>query len=648
MPPRLAVQQLEARDTPAATQFADIMPGVWGSYPQNITPSGQTLFFSADNGHGYELYATDGTAAGTRMVKDVRAGLGGSNPTAFFAAGNGIVFFTADDGGGAALWRSNGTAGGTFKAAPLAGVLADGGQETVGWEGNLFYVTRDLSTNRIAWWKTDGTTNTLLKDFGTTLGIGPPISPAIRTTDDAVVLTWQASDGRTVVWQTDGTTAGTRPQQQNLTANGVTLDTGVEISPGRFVFGSTPTNGSTASVWVGDGGNARQLLKAFDATPYNLYVSNLFAVGGKGFFRVDSNSYPKPSDVGLWVTDGTAAGTKKFDLPAGAGNLYAATNYGGTALLATYSQTSLPAYWLSDGTAAGTRPLPVPAGAPTAGWIFAAYVPADGAAPGFFLFQEWQTGRVFRTDGTPGGTAWVDTNGLPPRRPNELPIANAVGDQITMTGATATGAYFNGSIYFPGRTDVQRPELWKWDVVPPAPPVAPPAPPAGPTPTVTGVVVNDGAAQRSMVTKVTVSFDQVVALGTNAVTVVGADGGAVPIAVQAVVVGGKTVATVTFTGPTAIGGSVADGVYTLRVNAAKVWGLNGTAMAADATAGFTRLFGDLDGDRAYNREARWMLHDALGSTAGTPRYDAAFDFNSDGVIDAADELQVVRRWLKTV
>ena len=151
-----------------------------------------------------------------------------------------------------------------------------------------------------------------------------------------------------------------------------------------------------------------------------------------------------------------------------------------------------------------------------------------------------------------------------------------------------------------------------------------------------------------MVTKVSVSFDQVVSLGVGAITVTDATGVSVPIAVQAAVVGGKTVVTVTFTGPTAIGGSVADGVYSLKVTAAKVWSLSGTAMAADATAGFTRLFGDLDGDRAYKRESRWMLHYDLGATVGTPTYDAAFDFNSDGVIDAADEVQVVRRWLKTV
>ena len=62
------VTQLEEREVPAAAMFADIMPGVWGSYPLNLTASGSKLFFSADNGHGYELYVTDGTRLWTTVA----------------------------------------------------------------------------------------------------------------------------------------------------------------------------------------------------------------------------------------------------------------------------------------------------------------------------------------------------------------------------------------------------------------------------------------------------------------------------------------------------------------------------------------------------------------------------------------------------
>ena len=74
----------------------------------------------------------------------------------------------------------------------------------------------------------------------------------------------------------------------------------------------------------------------------------------------------------------------------------------------------------------------------------------------------------------------------------------------------------------------------------------------------------------------------------------------------------------------------------------------GRGLGADHVHTLFRLFGDLDGDRLYNREARWMAAQKVGATRGDPRYDARFDFNADGLIDKADELEMARRWFKTV
>lgn len=71
-------------------------------------------------------------------------------------------------------------------------------------------------------------------------------------------------------------------------------------------------------------------------------------------------------------------------------------------------------------------------------------------------------------------------------------------------------------------------------------------------------------------------------------------------------------------------------------------------MAADSTTGLHRLFGDLDGDKAYDRASRWMLHERVGGVRGQAKYLAAFDFDADGVIGAADEVAVVRRWNESV
>jgi len=50
-------------------------PDQTGSVPHNLRSVGQYLFFSAnDKISGFELWKTDGTEAGTVMVKDINPG----------------------------------------------------------------------------------------------------------------------------------------------------------------------------------------------------------------------------------------------------------------------------------------------------------------------------------------------------------------------------------------------------------------------------------------------------------------------------------------------------------------------------------------------------------------------------------------------
>jgi len=78
-------------------------------------PETGLVFFSAGAEAAqpdYELWATDGTPQGTRLVKDVNPE-GPSNPSHMAALGGQLVFL-ADTPQGPELWRSDGTASGTF------------------------------------------------------------------------------------------------------------------------------------------------------------------------------------------------------------------------------------------------------------------------------------------------------------------------------------------------------------------------------------------------------------------------------------------------------------------------------------------------------------------------------------------------------
>jgi ELWxxDGT repeat protein len=98
----------------------DIYPGSNSSldsnYPLPITAVGNTLYFVAEDGvNGYELWKSNGTAAGTTLLKDILPGSGFpyTYPSSPVALGN-TLYFNADDGvNGRELWKSDGTTAGT-------------------------------------------------------------------------------------------------------------------------------------------------------------------------------------------------------------------------------------------------------------------------------------------------------------------------------------------------------------------------------------------------------------------------------------------------------------------------------------------------------------------------------------------------------
>ena len=95
-----------------------------GSYLSNFVEFNGKLYFSANDGEsGNELFVSDGTAEGTQLLVDLNPGVYDGNYGPPFAEGsnprslvefNGKLYFSANDGkSGSELWVSDGTAEGT-------------------------------------------------------------------------------------------------------------------------------------------------------------------------------------------------------------------------------------------------------------------------------------------------------------------------------------------------------------------------------------------------------------------------------------------------------------------------------------------------------------------------------------------------------
>jgi ELWxxDGT repeat protein len=104
----------------------DLLPGKTtdgyplSSFPSDLTRYNGAMYFIAN---GDELWKTDGTAAGTTKVKDIdpnKGGDEGSGSYASMAVFNGKLLFAGDDGvNGSDLWVSDGTEAGTQRLRTL-------------------------------------------------------------------------------------------------------------------------------------------------------------------------------------------------------------------------------------------------------------------------------------------------------------------------------------------------------------------------------------------------------------------------------------------------------------------------------------------------------------------------------------------------
>ena len=401
-------------------------------------------------GH-YGLWTSDGTIAGTTEVGGLGSGkISGANsnfdPTGLLALGS-DVFFNADDSSGdQGLWVSNGTATGTFevgglKDASVSGVGAYGLEPslitTVG--SKVLFWAYDSSATYEYLWVSDGTTAGTTELGGTkNAGISGAYFNGLSaqnfaTLGNKLVFTALDSNDYRGLWVTDGTTAGTVEigGLRNAGVTGVNTSTyGYNISSyvrlgSKLVFNWVDSSGDTG-LWVTDGtaagtyeigGVANQ--GVLGAYPYGFSYAPQAELGGKILFKGEDSAYYDE----LWVTDGTAAGTIEIGGVGGGGlnggsafNLYPSgvTVFGNRAVFNGDDPSNHYGLWVTDGTTAGTFEI---GGLASAGVTNARIAQSSGLDPQYFvslgnkvLFEAYDASNqltLWVTDGTLAGTTEI-------------------------------------------------------------------------------------------------------------------------------------------------------------------------------------------------------------------------------------------------
>src|SRR5215217_4522094 len=246
----------------------DIVPGPGSSGAEDfvsIAPR-TTLFRAWDADHGEELWKTDGTKRGTKLIKDINldsppgarcdqdeCGIpkGWSHPDTPTAMGK-TLFFAADDGKhGLELWKSDGTRSGTKLVKSINPSSASKASDI----GNLvalrkrIYFSANDGKHGLELWKSDGTRSgtKLVKDINTgTAGSDPDQVTAFKGR-----LLFRADDGvhGSEMWRSNGTKANTA-LLINLEPGAVGSEPGELTTSGPFLYFAASTPSAGEELWA--------------------------------------------------------------------------------------------------------------------------------------------------------------------------------------------------------------------------------------------------------------------------------------------------------------------------------------------------------------------------------------------------------------
>lgn len=286
-------------------------------------------FFIGDDGNAgvpssaRQLWITDGTEDGTRMVKDIVPG--GDPDMRQLTVADGRLFFTADDGGGTALWVSDGTEEGTVRVDMPE---ATGAPNRLTAKGNNLYFRATHQTKGIELWFSDGTSagTEVVKDIYP----GSHSYPDLLTPMDGR-LYFSANDGvgsgsvglnHQELWRTDGTEDGTEPVvfiQQGTGIGALYNDTAKDmvVMNDRLYFAAHDGD-IGVELWASDGslGDA-QLVKEINEGDQDS-LPRVFRVAGETLFFFASDEDRGEFDglsFNLWKSNGNEAGTQRINVP---------------------------------------------------------------------------------------------------------------------------------------------------------------------------------------------------------------------------------------------------------------------------------------------------------------------------------------------
>ena len=266
----------------------------------------KVIFYGNDFAHGSELWISDGTLAGTHLLKDIATGRANSmtdySYSEFVILNDKAYFIVTDNTGKLNIWRTDGTEAGTELFQNIGGNTYNNiisKLKVVG--GSLYYAITTISGSTVnKLWKTDGTiVGTILLKSITSSTNGTVFSMTV--TDNKLFFVTFVGSSNLQLWSTDGTTAGTIPLIV-FVSDIFFKEPVLSVTNNKVIFNGYAN--SKDGIWSSDGTVAGTLLIK-NKIPNSSYSDGIVYNGKFYFWGPDSDSKYK-----LWSSDGTAINTK--------------------------------------------------------------------------------------------------------------------------------------------------------------------------------------------------------------------------------------------------------------------------------------------------------------------------------------------------